>query len=171
MKNTQICWTGFVVPVNQVGEEAFEHIFLTTQKNKKWDMLLHMGLENKAKGLKLEVAAANILARPNKTAPEYPIHKGGPAILPTSVNLEDISLDNLPLPFKDLWSRDAGTYFCNELYYRSLYNVREMKLRTPRGALLPSLFTHLPEPKTVPIPMVQRIIEAICDAVIASERV
>ena len=56
-----------------------------------------------------------------------------------------------------MWHRDAGTYFCNELYFRTLFAVRAKgavaatAARAARadavpglaGALLPAVFVHL----------------------------
>ena len=43
-----------------------------------------------------------------------------------------------------LWSRDAGSFYCNELYYRTLSRIRKEKWLRCRGALVPSIFIHLP---------------------------
>ena len=43
------------------------------------------------------------------------------------------------------WSRNAGTFYCNRLYYNTLYGVREGNERARHGrGLLPVVFVHLP---------------------------
>ena len=63
------------------------------------------------------------------------IVKGGDAILPTTLPLS--RLNNADRLFS--WSRDAGQYFCNEVYYRSLYKIRKSS-----QPLVPVVFIHLP---------------------------
>lgn len=64
----------------------------------------------------------------------------------------------------ELWSRDAGTFYCNEVLYRTLDVVRSRRLRplrssfhatgtgssstadAGRASLLPAVFIHLPSP-------------------------
>ena len=72
-----------------------------------------------------------------------------------------------PLPL-ELWSRDAGTFFCNEALYRTLHAVRSLRLRPassvapqaakasshgsqPPARLLPALFIHLPTLETADV--------------------
>ena len=64
------------------------------------------------------------------------IIKGGDEILPTTLPLS--KLNNADKLFS--WSRDAGTYFCNEVYYRSLH-----KIRKSLHPLVPVAFIHLPQ--------------------------
>ncbi|OLQ06855.1 Pyrrolidone-carboxylate peptidase [Symbiodinium microadriaticum] len=101
-----------------------------------WDAVVHLGFEDEAKGLKLETMAANVRAlHKGKVAPE------GPQLLPTTSDLGAVAL-NTQNPH-ELWSRDAGNFFCNEIYYRTLYSIREhRRLRCP-GALIPSIFIHV----------------------------
>ena len=143
-----------------------------------WDAVVHLGLESVAKGLRVEIAAANVLAEPalhgwsvkvpcNKTGTEYSeIWPGGPCLLATTAPLDHIFLDDvsgvMPPP-QELWSRDAGTYFCNEALYRTLFEVRSRRLRPLHGrsqaasnsaanaALLPAAFIHLPTANTTRI--------------------
>merc|ERR1711939_241006 len=75
---------------------------------------------------------------------------------------------------KELWSRDAGTFFCNEIYYRTLFSVRARDIG-PRGqlvdaqtwthSLMPVVFIHVPPAKIAPIDesadFVQRVASVI----------
>ncbi|CAE7560769.1 pcp [Symbiodinium necroappetens] len=109
-----------------------------------WDAVVHLGFEDEAKGLKLETMAANVRAlHKGKVAPE------GPQLLPTTSDLGAVAL-NTQNPH-ELWSRDAGNFFCNEIYYRTLYSIREhRRLRCP-GALIPSIFIHVPPLYRMPL--------------------
>lgn len=46
------------------------------------------------------------------------------------------------------WSRDAGAYYCNEIYYRTLYAIRN---QSPDAKLIPVLFVHLPATEVLSI--------------------
>ena len=46
----------------------------------------------------------------------------------------------------ELWSRDAGAYYCNEIYYRTLNAVRGSWNTAEETPLTPVLFIHLPTP-------------------------
>ena len=128
------------VDVNEAGVlEAQEAV----QKG-SWDAIVHLGFEDEAKGLKLETMAANQRAlKRGKVVLE------GPQLLPTTSDLGAVAL-NTHNPH-ELWSRDAGDFFCNEIYYRTLYSIREhRRLRCP-GALIPCIFIHVPPLYKMPL--------------------
>eukprot|EP00434_Breviolum_minutum_P013079 symbB.v1.2.011525.t1/scaffold778.1/size163404/8 len=109
-----------------------------------WDAVVHLGFEDEAKGLKLETMAFNMRA-----LKRGPVHPDGPHLLPTTGDLGAVAL-NTKNPH-ELWSRDAGTFFCNEIYFRSLYWIRESKRKRCRGALVPCLFIHIPPLHLMPL--------------------
>uniref|UniRef100_A0A7S2VZR4 Pyroglutamyl-peptidase I n=1 Tax=Rhizochromulina marina TaxID=1034831 RepID=A0A7S2VZR4_9STRA len=135
----------------------------------RWDAVVHLGLENAAKGLKLEIAAANILATEDNppwstgifsddgrgaqssSSSVQRIVPDAPHLLPTTVRLDYVTLRRLQQEtasehlrrVTELWSRDAGAYYCNELYYRSLETVRRSR---DSSWVIPVLFIHLPTP-------------------------
>ncbi len=178
-----------------------------------YDILIHMGLENETRGFEVEVVAANLLASSNGSAPAVP---GGPALLPTTVDLGRIlqppaavavrrgssrgggdgggggaaaaagyAYERLrggagdgdrdawaPAPGAPpaAWSRDAGNFYCNEVYYRSLYAVRVLGgggggAGACRGALLPVMFVHLPalslSPASASAALVRGLVQAV----------
>merc|ERR1711920_938769 len=43
-----------------------------------------------------------------------------------------------------MWSRDAGDFYCNEVYYRTLHFIRDNMATNAVGALLPAMFIHVP---------------------------
>ncbi|CAK8985199.1 Pyrrolidone-carboxylate peptidase (5-oxoprolyl-peptidase) (Pyroglutamyl-peptidase I) (PGP-I) (Pyrase) [Durusdinium trenchii] len=117
-----------------------------SQMDGLWDAIVHLGFEDEAKGLKLETMAFN--ARAENKGPVVPT---GPKLLPTTGDLGAVAL-NTKNPH-ELWSRDAGTFFCNEIYYRTLYQLREREKPTARcrGALVPCLFIHVPPLHQLPL--------------------
>jgi len=115
----------------------------------RYGAVIHLGLENVAKGLMIEIMAANELAEDGG-----PIVEGGRSVLPATVPLDLISLRRLQaqlpgFPWERLgefWSRDPGNFYCNEVFYRTLSEVRELDLRAAKSVarLLPVLFVHVP---------------------------
>ena len=143
-----------------------------------WDAVIHLGLEVSSKGLRIEVAAANVRAIErgapgsgrwsaeipcNKTGSPYEeIHPAAPCLLATTTPLDRILMDDGPIPPTpvELWSRDAGSFFCNEAYYRTLHTIRSQRLRParrdvgrPTHELLPAVFIHLPSPHIAGVPV------------------
>lgn len=72
-----------------------------------------------------------------------PIFVNGPDILPTTINLAQFDFGD--------FSRDAGQYFCNEIYYRSLYAERVLLERKKNYPYRPVVFIHLPPVDRVPL--------------------
>mmetsp|Transcript_55967 Transcript_55967/g.122404 ORF Transcript_55967/g.122404 Transcript_55967/m.122404 type:complete len:219 (+) Transcript_55967:42-698(+) len=110
-----------------------------------WDAVVHLGFEDEAKGLKLETMAFNLRA-----SSTHPVVPEGPHLLPTTGDLGAVAL-NTHNPH-ELWSRNAGSFFCNEIYYRSLFFIRQQKRKRCRGALVPCLFIHVPPLHLMPLP-------------------
>ena len=94
---------------------------------------------------------------------EYAV-EGGQCLLATTAPLHRIyrhdDLSNAP---NGMWSADAGNYYCNEVYYRTLHEVRSQRIlpavvaaTLPESArsnpyavtLLPVVFVHVPPNRT-----------------------
>lgn len=144
-----------------------------------WAAIVHLGFESIAKGLKFEIAASNVAASEhlhlgwsaslpcNKSGTRLrPIRDDAPCLLATTAPLDRLSLplsyyDALP-PVKELWSRDAGAFFCNEIYFRTLDAVRDRFLRLgPSVPLLPVIFVHLPPVQRSPIEESAALVEQV----------
>lgn len=159
-----LCVTALHLPVNREGVTRVSSALHHSASSCEWDAVVHLGYESVSKGLRLEIAAANVLATDdvkrsvwsvdvpcNETGTGFdPIDGDAPCLLATTAPLDRL---DLPLPSQavrrhalELWSRDAGTYFCNEIYFRTLLAVRDnrIKPRSRHTALLPVLFIHLP---------------------------
>ncbi len=80
----RVCWTGIMLPVNRTGVMTVENML---KRGVRYDAILHMGLENMARGLKLEVAAANYEANDSGGPSRGPAVLGAPFIEPTTAHL------------------------------------------------------------------------------------
>lgn len=164
----RLCYEGVSMPVSFKGSRwaAGE----LRRSPLKWDGILHLGFESSAKGLKLETIAANVESSDEygymanadvpcqkEGTPFRYIHKGGPCVLPTTAPLSYFTLTDLSalleasghgdLVTLETWSRDAGTYYCNDQFYSTLNAVR---LGSDAGSsLIPVMFVHLPSPDVI----------------------
>ena len=128
--SASICFTGVQIPVTQSGIIAGASQAHGT--GGKWDAVLHLGLENSAKGLKLEAIAANVQATTSGStlwsvdvdpSAATPAIAGAPWLQPTTAplscswlaKLQELTRSRHLKNVTEVWSRDAGTYFCNEV--------------------------------------------------------
>ena len=153
----QICFYAHVLPVNRTGAMwTTQHLQqqLSPAGAVPYDMVLHTGLEDFAKGLKLETAATNQQANDTGGPSTLPAVPGAPDLLPTTVNLGWVSLAAIRAAgtapnTTELWSRNAGDYYCNEVLYRTLNFVRGRGVFAgDTGAFLPAMFVHAPSAST-----------------------
>lgn len=152
----RICWHAHLLPVNETGALwTSQHLEALIDDVGKvpYAAVLHTGLEDLAKGLKLEVVASNVRANvdglTNCAVPQ------APKLLPTTVNTGWFQLSEIAKgqpqelsSTRELWSRDAGDFYCNEVYYRTLQAIRSLGVKASVGgvALLPAMFLHVPGP-------------------------
>ncbi|CAN0201610.1 unnamed protein product [Ectocarpus fasciculatus] len=163
----RLCYEGVAVPVTAEGSGWAARQLEETPT--RWDGIIHLGFESSAKGLRLETIAANV-----KTSDDYHylwnsdipcqkegtpfeyIHEGSPCILPTTAPVSFLDLRDLTELLQDgghadlvsleTWSRDAGAYYCNEMFYRTLHAIRELGTPSVDGSsLIPAMFVHLPD--------------------------
>ena len=104
-------------------------------------LALHFGVSDIAQGFVIETIARNQAARldASGTLPLLPvIEPFGPDEMPTMLPAGRIwaRLQRLGLPAR--LSRDAGTYLCNAVFYRSVLAQRELGMGGRSG------FVHLP---------------------------
>ena len=175
----QVCYEGWVLDVNHDGSSKVANE-ISGREQLKWGAIIHCGLEDSAKGLKLETVAANILAKDNSSSPDEPVEPGDPFICPTTANLNRINLPHLfsytninANDTKESWSRDAGSYYCNETYFRTCNTVRKEQIRGAySNEMIPVMFVHLPSTDTMSIEMdtmlVSRIATVLVNSVLTS---
>eukprot|EP00440_Ansanella_granifera_P076297 gb/GFBE01082798.1/.p1 GENE.gb/GFBE01082798.1/~~gb/GFBE01082798.1/.p1 ORF type:complete len:243 (+),score=34.71 gb/GFBE01082798.1/:1-729(+) len=130
----------FRVDVDEVGVQVAEQLVASGA----WQAVVHLGFEDEAKGLKLETMASN-----QRALNAGPVDVLGPSLLPTTADLGAVALNtNNP---HELWSRDAGTFFCNEIYYRTLRTIRNQRRERCPSALVPAIFIHIPPVNVLPL--------------------
>eukprot|EP00967_Tisochrysis_lutea_P112266 scaffold177158_cov27-Tisochrysis_lutea.AAC.1 len=166
-------WT---LPVAEPGARQPAEALAKSGEHAQWAAVIHLGFEHVAKGLKVELAASNVLAtHPHllelgsggaeavgeldddkagrcSARPDSEIAIDAPCLLATTAPLEVLSLplEHGKYAAQEIWSRDPGTFYCNEVYFRTLHAVRARELRPhprnsgPPGALLPVVFVHVP---------------------------
>lgn len=143
--------------------------------------IIHLGYESVAKGLKLELVAANV--RASETNPSdscgrdglEPLVDGGPTLLATTAPLESLSLEGLRRSSKsrlvgnltEVWSRDAGAYYCNEVYYQTLSAVRGAT-RGEGGGMLPAIFVHCPPPSVASTREIASLVADLAASLVSS---
>ena len=155
--------------------------------NIEYDAILHMGLDPPTpgsiiKGLRFETVAENLLAQNTVGAPIFPGAKQN--IIPSTMNWNQIQLSKLlllllnnnynlqqnqlliaksfmeknnDLHVSELWSNNAGKFYCNEAFYKTLYTIRDLQIKASSSLsnnkstteLLPCTFVHLPVVSTV----------------------
>ena len=155
-----VCFESWVMPVNTAGASRVASALLARASAlaAPWDAIIHIGLEASSKGLRIETAASNVKATVhtppgswsadvpcNKTGTQWaPIDVDAPCLLAATLPLDELALDeDGPV---ELWSRDAGAYYCNEALFRTVAVVRSQRVAPATAArrLLPVTFIHLP---------------------------
>jgi len=121
--------------------------------NKQYDCILQLGFSKKAKKINLESKAENkinmnIKDNSGRMIRNESIIDYETTHLRTTTPLEGLS-ENIPEDI--LISEDAGTFVCNETYYRTLNTIYESNLLDRFGRVLPCIFIHLPSEDYVPI--------------------
>ena len=161
--------------------------------------IVHMGYFEPENGMRLEIIAANVLSEGNDGDP---IIEGGPQLLPTTVDLSrcfqdtpdyiqeenrdtdnefyDADFVNYHEQFMAKWhfSRNAGEYFCNEIFYRTTYRTRmenttdvngdRLKQDTIEKQLIPVIFVHLPPLDAIPLEKQAYFVYQVLQEIVAS---
>ena len=129
-----------------------------------YEAVVHLGLEETTSDLRIEIAGHNVLGEGDDgTCATAPAIQGAPCLLATTAPLERLVLVD------EEWSTDAGVFFCNEAYFRTLAAVRGHAGAPPllgaRGTLVPVVFIHLPAETTATVdsylPRLRRIIDVV----------
>lgn len=162
---SRVCFMGWNVTVDHRGAAEVQNALrLGSIQRAGLDAIIHLGLENSAAGLKIETVGANLLADPQFVGER--IQPWAPAISPVTIDLGRLQVVHDALApvvaaenrfaaavgrstnktVGEAWSRDAGTFYCNEALFRTTATVRELGVRAPNAAdrLLPAVFVHLP---------------------------
>lgn len=125
-----------ILPVSTHGAKTVENLL---QDQFQYDLVIHLGLNALSDFVNVEICALNHVVKTQSDTDDQMV---GPNILPSSCNLQKL-LNYVSGHQMVQFSRDAGTYFCNETYYRSL-NAARIK-----GLDVPVLFIHVPKVNNV----------------------
>ncbi|XP_056621515.1 pyroglutamyl-peptidase 1 isoform X1 [Triplophysa dalaica] len=95
-----------------------------------WQMMpkvvIHLGIAPGTKGITLEQTGKNHCYKDMDVSGLYPVHhcciKGGPEKLDSIIDTRCLSKQLKRMGFDVIYSRDAGRYLCDFVYYYSLYH-------------------------------------------------
>ena len=157
--SSRVCFLGWNLSVSHVGASEVERsLHHGAIQRAGIDAIVHLGLENSALGLKIEVTGANIMAEPQ--VPGEKIQPWAPDISPATLDLSRLEVVQQALqPIVDAenafraargrggtsgnktvgeaWSRDAGTFYCNEALWRTTNAVRTLRVLAPGSQVTP----------------------------------
>jgi len=132
----RVCWSARALPVNHNGTRWLASI-LPHLTRPSPDAVVMLGA---GKELTVELAARNVLAETGGRR----IADDAPEWLDTTVDLAQHGLKTSLTGLATLELGDAGGYYCNEIYYRTLRQIRRMtSVHSPAGFQVPSMFIHL----------------------------
>ena len=186
---SRICFHGWNLTVDHIGASRVAWS-LEAKMLASMDAIITLGLESSAKGLKVELAGTNVLA---DSGGNKSIDIGRPlgALAPATIDTARLDIIRALEPIASsvararqqplaaatedaidsMWSRNAGTYYCNEALYRTAAAIRRLRVaqRRDASALLPFVFVHLPEPALAPVKsVVAPAIAALAKAVLSA---
>jgi pyrrolidone-carboxylate peptidase len=153
------------------------------------DGIIHMGLDPPSpgtivKGLHFETVSDNVLAESGE-----PIFEGASGHLPATIPWGHIQLKDLleedeaglmaalyeafkvkdDLQVSEIWSNNAGNYYCNEVFYKTVHTIRSEKVHAANlkaGTLLPATFVHLPVKRTVNVTIDALLISRLASLIV-----
>jgi len=139
-----------ILTVDERGSRCVSELIM----EKEFDCVLQLGFSNKARKINLESKAVNKINMKIKDNSEREISNKmvisrGKSELMTTFE----ELNNLDKTFPEvMFSSDAGTFVCNETYFRTLHSIFENNICDRFGRPLPCIFIHLPSNKYVSLP-------------------
>jgi hypothetical protein len=173
-EDTRVCFVGWNISVTHEGaSEVSVSLRRGSIQRAGIDGIVHLGLENSAKGLMIETVGVNTLAEPSFSGEK--IVPWGPFVSPVTLDMGRLVLFEEALApitaaenaaaashgapketnktVGETWSRDAGTFYCNEALYRTTNTIRSLQTMAPGSTqrLLPAVFVHLPPQDIAPV--------------------
>jgi|TARA_B100001758_G_C18404014_1_gene610827 8-oxo-dGTP diphosphatase len=131
-----------ILTVDEQGSKFVSELILLED----FDFILHMGFSRKAQKIHIESRAVNKINMNIKDNYGRVIKNG--KVVNEDINEYISTFDFVKIPFGEneifLISSDAGTFVCNETYFRTLKTIYENKIEDRFNRLLPCLFVHLP---------------------------
>ena len=138
-----------ILAVNEEGSKTVSKLISSND----FDFILHLGFSNKAKKIHLESRAVNkinmnIKDNSGREIKNKLIVNDDLDEYLSTVNFEEFNAES-PVDF--LISSDAGTFVCNETYFRTLKTINSNQIKDRFNRTLPCLFVHLPSEEFIKI--------------------
>jgi pyrrolidone-carboxylate peptidase len=189
------CFDALVLPVSSQGASKVAELLSATNTS-RWDLILQLGEDVPAQFMKVtklhvETVAQNIKSRKSEHATgngtssgmlrvqnDNTLVPGGQPYLPTTVDIGRpfFRTVNATLAAQVMWHRDAGQYFCNEAFYRTLFAVRSANIapasthsnENQTTGLLPAIFVHVPPSTVISVAEAQKYVTQIAGSIVTS---
>ena len=137
----ELAFSGEILSVDEEGSR------FSTEHFEDFDAVIHVGLNEKAEKVRLEMCAINesdfrIPDNSGRQLAETFVDESGLALLHSTAHrpsIEHAFTDNDAVEI----SEDCGRFVCNETYYRTLHSIENRGLQS-RGRALPAIFVHIP---------------------------
>ena len=151
----EVKFTKLILPVDESGSLMVSELIM---QGNQWDAIVHTGLCETCDTIKFETTAKNLLhmRMPDNDGRQVVNQVIGDRNLMCSKSV--INAIKYPMVANVEISNDAGTYLCNETYYRTL----ESLARTNRLTAIPTCFIHFPDESKVAL---QRSVDTLSEVV------
>jgi len=140
-ESIELTYSGQILSVDEEGSGAtLEHLSGV-------DAVVHVGLNENAKKIRLEMCAINelnfrIADNSGRETKDCTIDENGLPLLHTTAHRPSLSHAFSKNEYVEM-SEDCGRFVCNETYYRTLNSIEKNGLQS-RGRALPAIFVHIP---------------------------
>ena len=127
-------------------DEKGSNVVCKKLKNNKFDCIIMLGYNNKIKKINVEHKAINkiqmkIKDNSGRMIDSDFIISSAPNELFSTISLEKLFQES-PIEFD--FSSNAGTFICNETYFRTLEKIYSKNILDKQNKILPCVFIHLP---------------------------
>ncbi len=138
-----------ILTVDEAGSKKVSELILVED----FDFILHLGYSNMAQKIHLESRAVNKINMRIEDNSGREIKEGSIITNDTEeyISTVDFGIFSQCLNENFLISSDAGTFVCNETYFRTLNTIYETNIRDRFNKLLPCMFVHLPSENIISI--------------------
>ena len=171
-----VCIESLVLSVDTVGASLVA-AQLSSTNSSPWAAVIHVGEDvpamfRQVKKMHVELVAANVQSH-SQGATGSELIPGAQPFLPATVNAGAIAPVVGANSASVLWHRDAGTYFCNEAFFRTTFAIRAANISAPSAPataapLLPAVFVHVPPPSVLAVKDAAAIIQQMSQAMVGS---
>ncbi|KAK7160223.1 hypothetical protein R3I93_008002 [Phoxinus phoxinus] len=140
------------IPVSYANsQEVLDDIWQTMTPK----VVIHLGIAPGSKGITLEQTGKNHCYKDRDVSGLYPVHhcciEGGPGQLDSIIDMRSLSKHLKNMGLDVIYSRDAGRYLCDFVYYYSLYHGqgKAALIHVPASGSLASPERLVPQLQTI----------------------